>query len=146
MSDLQKYEGRPIQQEVVQYEGPVDSQSESTPNLIIPILRRWYVVLATFIVVCAIGIPPIWFLVEQKYDTIGAIRISPIISRIIWPDSDSDRPMPNYENFKNTEAARIGGSRVVNRVADQLKDKNLTLFKDINNQFEAFCLLPLQIQ
>ena len=119
-----------VQQEVVQFEGPPDGHGGSMAELIVPILRRWYVIMGTFIVVCGIGVPAIWFGMEQKYETMGAIRISPVMSRILFNDSDSDRPMPNYENFMNTEAGRIAGNTVLNRVATELSDKKLILLED----------------
>ncbi len=117
------------QQEVVQFDGPPESHGGSIAELIVPILRRWYVIMGTFIVVCGIGVPAIWFRMEQKYDTTGAIRISPIMSRILFDDSDSERPMPGYTNFMNTEAKRIAGNTVLNRVADELSGRKLMLFE-----------------
>ncbi|RKY08875.1 MAG: hypothetical protein DRP66_03550 [Planctomycetota bacterium] len=129
MADLERYENRMVQQEVVQFDGPPDGHEGSVTELIVPILRRWYVIMATFIVVCGIGVPAIWFGMEQKYETTGSIRISPIVSRILFNDSDSDRPMPNYANFMTTEAERIAGPTVLNRVADELSGKKLTLLE-----------------
>ena len=118
------------QQEVVQFDGVPESHGGSMAELIVPILRRWYVIMGTFIVVCGIGVPAIWFLMEQKHETTGAIRISPIMSRILFDDSDSERAMPGYDNFMNTEARRIAGNTVVNRVADELSGRKLILFED----------------
>ena len=83
MNEMEKYQRQPLHQEVVQFEGQIPSESEATPSIVTPILRRWYVVLVTFLIVCAVGVPAVWFLVEKKHDTIGTIRISPILSRII---------------------------------------------------------------
>lgn len=127
MDDLQKYQPQPLGQEVVQFEGPVEDQSDSTMNLAAAILRRWHVLLATFIVVCTVGVPAIWFLVEQKYDTEGAIRISPTISPILFETEDR---LPNYQNFMNTQAQLIRSNNVLNDVADVLKGSELTLFED----------------
>ncbi|MHC4216063.1 MAG: hypothetical protein ACYSWP_22145, partial [Planctomycetota bacterium] len=127
MDDLQKYTPQPLQQEVVQFEGPVEDQSDSTMNLIAAIFRRWPVMLATFIVVCAVGVPAIWFLVERKYDTEGAIRISPTVSPILF---DTDAILPNYQIFMNTQAELIRSNNVLNDVADALKDSELSLFGD----------------
>jgi len=127
MDDLQKYQPQPLGQEVVQFEGPVEDQSDSTMNLAAAVFRRWPVLLATFIVVCAVGVPAIWFLVEQKYDTEGAIRISPTVSPILFETEDR---LPNYQNFMNTQAQLIRSNNVLNDVADVLKDSELTLFED----------------
>ena len=54
----------------------------------------------------------------------------PIVSRILFHDPDTDRPMPNYENFMNTQAALITSNKVLNRVADELKKKDIEYFKN----------------
>jgi len=137
MDDLQKYEPQPPHQEVFQYAETVESEDESMQNLLIPILRRWPIVLVTFLIACAIGVPAIWFLMGRMYETEGTIRISPIESRIMYSDPDSDRPMPNYDNFVNTEARNMRDDSVLNRVADRLKDKNLKFFEDVDDYLAA---------
>ncbi|MHC5061274.1 MAG: polysaccharide biosynthesis tyrosine autokinase [Planctomycetota bacterium] len=128
MDGLEKYQYGPLQQEVVQFDGPVDDQNDSAMGLVSGLLRRWPVVLATCIVVCAIGVPAIWFLVEKKYDTEGAIRISPTTSPILF---DTKERLPNYQVFMNTQAELIRSNTVLNDVADALKDSNLDMFKDV---------------
>ncbi|MBE0534946.1 MAG: polysaccharide biosynthesis tyrosine autokinase [Phycisphaerae bacterium] len=137
MSDLDRYDYRAAGQEIVQFETPMEAQGGSVGDLVGPILRRWYVVLGTWIVVCGIGLPAIWFLMEDTFNTRGRVRISPVVSRILFNDSDSERPMPNYENFMNSEAGRMASPTVLNRVADDLKPKNLTLFADAPDLFGA---------
>jgi len=130
MNNLESFEKTIAQQEIVQFDTAPDSHEGSVGDLIGPILRRWYVILGTAVVVCGIGVPAIWFLMEQKYETTGLIRVSPVVSRILFNDSDSERPMPNYENFMNSEARRIAGNTILNRVADELSGRKLRLFKD----------------
>ena len=130
MGELERYDYGTLGQEVVQFDAPPEQPGGSMGELIIPILRRWYVIIGTWIIVCGIGLPAIWFLMEDKFDTRGRIRISPIVSRILFTDSDSERPMPNYENFMNSEAGRMGSTTVLNRVADELKNKNLSFFAE----------------
>jgi len=127
MDELQKYQPQPLGQEVVQFEGTVEEQNDSTMNLAAAILRRWPVLVATFVVVCAVGVPAIWFLVERKYDTEGAIRISPIVSPILFK---TENKLPNYSNFMNTQAELIRSNNILNDVADTLKDSELMLFED----------------
>lgn len=131
MTDIQKYNSQPLSTEVVQFDPAVpDSNQSGMGEMIGPILRRWYVVVLVFLLVCAAGIPPVWILFQDELETSGAIRVSPVIPRIIFSDSDSERTMPNYENFKNTEAGRITSDVVLNKVADKLKGLNLELFQD----------------
>ena len=127
MDELQKYQSQPLSQEVVQFEGPVEEQNDSTMNIVAAILRRWPVLVATFVVVCVLGVPAILFLIEKKYDTEGAIRISPIVSPILFETEDR---LPNYQNFMNTQAELIRSNNILNDVADTLEESELTLFED----------------
>jgi len=65
MNDLEKYHNndRVIEQKVVSFETPPEPGGEDTSNLIKGILRRWHIVLLVFLVMCATGIPAIWFLI-----------------------------------------------------------------------------------
>jgi len=131
MSDLQKYHDQVIEQKVANFETPPEPSSEPTLNLIMGILRRWPIVLVTFVVICAIGIPAMWYRIEPKYRATATIRVAPIIPSILFSDKDSDRVMPMYENFKNDQAKLImNDQRVLQRVADDLADKRLSFFEE----------------
>ena len=57
MNDLEKYhDNNPvIEQKVVSFEIPSETDGESTSNLIKGVWRRWPIVLVTFVLICAIG-------------------------------------------------------------------------------------------
>jgi succinoglycan biosynthesis transport protein ExoP len=130
MAEMQKYDAQPLSAEVVQFDPAVPDPSQpGIGEMIGPILRRWYVIVLVFLVICGMGIPPVWMLFQDELETSGAIRVSPVTSRIIFNDKDSERPMPNYESFKNTEANRLGNDIVLNKVADRLKGLNLEYFE-----------------
>lgn len=126
-------------QELVEY-APVSGEGK-TPgpelDVIALIRRRWWVIALVAVVVYAIGLPPIFFLMEKKYRTVGLIEIAPIIPAIIYRDSESDQPLPNYDGFKNTQAAIIASDRVLRRVADEVRKLNLSLFKDSADPYLA---------
>lgn len=140
MNYLQNSEEHIVQGDIVQYAGPAESQGDSTKNLILPILRRWRVVLVTFILVAAVALPAVWFLFKPGQETSGAIRITPIVSRILFDDTESERAIPNYENFMNTQATLVASSIVLNRVADELADKNLVFFEGVTDYVIALKL------
>jgi len=129
MSDLEKYRNNVIEHRPADYETPPESDSHSTSNLIMGVLRRWYIVLLMFFVMCAVGIPAIWFLIKPLYSVSGAIRVVPILPNILTGEADKGE-ISNYDNFMNTQAQMITSSRVVQRVATDLADKNLTFFED----------------
>jgi uncharacterized protein involved in exopolysaccharide biosynthesis len=129
MSDLEKYHGQLIEQRPANFEMLPESDSHSTSNLIKGVLRRWYIVLLIFFVMCAIGIPAIWLSIEPLYIVTGAIRVAPILEDIWTGEADSGG-ISNYSNFMYTEAERITSSRVVQKAATDLADKNLDFFEN----------------
>ena len=92
--------------------------------------RLRYVVLVT-VVFSAVSIPLILYFVKDRHTTTGSISISPIVNPILF-ESELDK-LPSYELYKNTQAATIGGSNVLNRVADDLAAKNLPIFGETND-------------
>jgi len=129
MSDLEKYQSPVIEQRPANFEMPPESAGHSTSNLITGILRHWYIVLLISFVMCAIGIPAIWILIEPLYNVTGVIRVAPILSNILTGEADKGE-ISNYDNFMNTQAQMITSSPVVQRAADDLADKNLTFFEN----------------
>ena len=130
MNDLEKYHDQVIGQELVSFETPPEAEGQSISNLIAGILHHWPLVLVTFVVICAIGIPAVWFLIELQYRATASIRVAPIIPNVLFSDKDSERVMPMYENFKTDQARLItADQRVLQRVADDLSDKGLKFFE-----------------
>jgi len=131
MNDLEKYHDndRVIEQKVVSFAPPPEPGGQDTSNLIKGILRRWHLVLLIFFIMCAIGLPAIWFLIEPLYTVTGAIRVDPILENIVTGETDSGG-ISNYQSFMNTQAILITSSQVLQRAADNLMDKNLSFFKD----------------
>ncbi len=118
---------------VIPVEETTGPGAESSLNLLVPVLRRWYVVLIVSLVICTIGIPAVWFLIKPAYTATAAIRVAPIIPSILFSDKESEGVMPMYENFVNTQAALIKSDQVLQRVADDLVDKKLKFFENTAN-------------
>jgi len=130
MDTIEKYQPQQLPHGFTVSAGP---EKDSHVSLISPILRRWYIVLITFLVICAIGIPSVWFLIKPAYIATAAIRVAPIIPSILFSDKDSEGVIPMYANFVNTQADLVKSDQVLQRVADDLVDKKLVLFKDVAN-------------
>ncbi len=128
MNYLEKYHNQVIEQKPASFETLPESGNEITSNLVVAILRRWYIVLLTFLVLCFVGIPAIWLLIKPLYSITGAIRVAPILSNILTGEADKGE-ISNYMGFMNTQAKMITSSQVVHRVADDLADKNLAFFE-----------------
>ncbi len=131
MNDLEKYHDQVIGQELVSFESPPEPGSRTTSDLIKGVLQRWYIVLLTFFIMCAVGLPAIWLLLKPLYTVIGAIRVAPILSNILT--GKADQKMSNYQSFVNTQAVMITSRRVVQRVADDLINRNLSFFENEPN-------------
>lgn len=127
MGDIQRFQSQPLAEQIVQFDSPPDAHVEPMTGLVGGIVRRWYIIFAVFIIVAGPGVPAIWYLMENQYNTTGVINISSIDNPILFPDPDQ---LPQYERYKNTQAEAIRGSNVLNRVADDLAAKNLPIFAE----------------
>jgi succinoglycan biosynthesis transport protein ExoP len=130
MNTLEKYLDHMIEQKPLNlHSPPPPPEGESTFSLIVGVLRRWYIAVAAFLLMSAIGLPAIWLLIKPLYSVSGAIRVAPILTSILSGEADRGE-ISNYESFVNTEAQRITSSQVVERVADDLAGKKLSFFED----------------
>ena len=129
MKDLEKYHSNVIEQRPASFETPPESAGYSTSNSIMGIFRRWYIVLLIFFVMCTVGVPAIWLSIEPLYSVTGAIRVAPILANILTGEADRGE-ISSYDSFMNTQAQMITSSRVVQRAADDLADRNLTFFEN----------------
>ncbi|MHC4206167.1 MAG: hypothetical protein ACYSTT_16070, partial [Planctomycetota bacterium] len=129
MSELDKYQDQVIGQELVNMQIPPEQGDEGTSDMVAGILRRWYIVLLIFLLASGIGLPTIWFTVKPVHNVTGAIRVAPILADILSGEQDRGE-ISNYENFKNTEAEKIRSNTVIQRVADDLVDRDLSFFND----------------
>ena len=127
MSDIEKYQGNQFSQSIAHFEGPLSSESDSNPSLIGPLCRRWYIVLLTFILVCSVGIPAIYFMEKPVYKATAAIRVAPVLPSILFGNND---PIPMYKNFMYTQTELITSDKVLQRVADDLIETNPEFFKE----------------
>jgi succinoglycan biosynthesis transport protein ExoP len=129
MSELDKYQEPVVGQELVNMQIPPEQGEEASSDMVAGILRRWYIVFLIFLIISGIGLPAIWLTVKPVYNVTGAIRVAPILADILSGEQDRGE-ISNYENFKNTEAEKIRSNTVIQRVADDLVDKNLSFFND----------------
>jgi len=134
MSNIEKYLDqviiqRPVPAELLHALPTSEAEDQSATNVLKGILRRWYIVLAALLVMCVIGLPAIWTLIDPLYVITGTIHVAPVIPNILTGDADRGE-VSNYEVFVNSQAQWITGQRVIQRVADDLKGKNLDFFID----------------
>ena len=137
MQELDKYAYQPVQGEVVDY---VETQQPGHPNdegimeLVHAILRRWYIVFFCAVLVGGGGVVAVWRLMPEKFDTKGSVLISPVVAPIMY---ETEGKMSNYDTFKNTQAGVMTSDMILNRVADEVKDKKLLFFSEQENLLQA---------
>jgi len=143
MNNLEKYLDRVIVQKPAKIDDapiyrPLEpvSGDEPMPNVTSAIRRRWYIVLLTFLVLCAAGIPAIWLLIQKSYVVNAAIRVDPIIPNILTGTADRG-DISNYQSFMYTQARMVTSPQVVRSVADDLATKGLTFFEERTNTLVA---------
>ncbi|MDD5458159.1 MAG: polysaccharide biosynthesis tyrosine autokinase [Phycisphaerae bacterium] len=128
MYDLEKYNGNDGGHNMLTLSGANNGQSDT--KLIIPMLRRWRIVLLIFLIFTGIGMPIVWLKIKPAYQTTAAIRIKPILQRLVYGDMESERVMPMYTNFMNTQADLIQSDKILQRVADDLVERDLSYFAE----------------
>lgn len=134
MNDLDRYRDHVIERDLSDTEPISASGGIPLSELIKRILKRWYIVLAIFLIVSLIGVSAIWLLIKPKYNVSGAIRVAPILTGIF---GETDRgEMGSIEVFMNTQAQIMTSNNVVQRVADDLAKKDLAFFNDYENKIE----------
>jgi len=127
MNELENYDDRAAGQEVVSLQIPPSSDGEPVPDLVGGILRRWYIALLIFLLMCGAGMPAIWLFLKPTYDVTGAIRVAPIQQDILTGSQDPG-DISDYERFVNTEAERLSSGSVIQRVADRFVGRNMVFF------------------
>jgi len=110
------------------FEGQYEPGSEGTAEMVTGIIRRWYIVLLVFVTMCGIGIPAIWLSIKPLYTVTGSIRVAPLQYNLLTGEPDRGE-ISNYSSYMYTQAEMITSNRVVQRVADELADKNLTFLE-----------------
>lgn len=128
MNNLEKYLDQVIEQKPVVYESPPEPQEEAQPNILKGVLRRWYIVVFVFIVVCGAGLPAIWLMIEPRHVVTGAIHVAPYLPSILTGRPDSGEIF-DYDNYLNTLAMRMTSGRILQDVADDLAPRGLSFFK-----------------
>ena len=147
MNALEKYLDHVIEQRPISLNAPAPPvfEGEGTFSLIGGVLRRWYIVVATFFLMCAVGLLAIWLSIKPLYSVTGAIRVVPILSNILTGSPDRG-DISNYDSFMNTEATMVTSSRVVQRVADDFKDKGPELFENLKGRLVTGLQRRLNLQ
>ncbi len=128
MNNLEKYLDQVIEQKPVVFEPPAEIQEPPTTTVLQSVRRRWLIVLAVTIVVCAVGLPAVWFLVEPMYVVQGTVQIKQAIPSVLTGELRAGEAA-NYDQFVNTEAIRLMNDQAyLTKVLDDLVPRSLAFF------------------
>lgn len=130
MNNLEKYLDQVIDRSPVPLDLPPEegSQDEVRPNFLKSVLRRWPIVFLVTLLASCIGLPLVWLLVEPEYTVQGAVRVAPSVESILTGESSGGGGRDGYSNFLNTQAKILTSGPILQRIADDLKDRNLITF------------------
>lgn len=129
MNNLEKYLDQVIEQKPIVYEPPAEVQEpQATTNVMESVRRRWYIVVAVALVVCALGLPAVWFLVEPIYVVQGTVHIIPVVRSVVNGEPQPDEAA-NYGQFVNTQAMLLmSDEQRLQKIVDDLAGQNLAFF------------------
>ncbi|MHC4645143.1 MAG: polysaccharide biosynthesis tyrosine autokinase [Planctomycetota bacterium] len=127
MHDLKKHNSQVVEQRTYNYDVAPEASDGVNQNLITGVLRRWYIVLLVFLLMCLAGIPVIWLRVKPVYNVAGTIWIHPILQNIFNGETEKG-PISNYYTFVKTQAEMIPSEDVIQRAANRLAKKKLAFF------------------
>lgn len=92
-------------------------------------LRTKWWILSVFLLVAGAAVPCVWMFVTPEYRARASIRVSPIVSRIVFRTEDNGI-VPLYQSFVNTQVSVILGSTVLKRVLDREDVRQSAWYKD----------------
>lgn len=108
----------------------VNEENDMTANVLTAVRKKWKILLLTLCVACILGLPIIWTFVKPYYIATAAIRVAPVISSILFGGEEG---IPMYKSYMYTQADLITSDRVLQRVADDLSDKDISLLGENNS-------------
>lgn len=128
MNNLEKYLDQVIEQKPVVLEPPAEVQEPPTMNVLESVRRRWYIVLAAVIAICAAGLPAVWFFVEPMYVVRGTVKIRQTVPSLLTGQPQAGE-VSNYAWFVNTEAHNLMSDQMcLQAVLDDLVPQGLAFF------------------
>lgn len=96
------------------------------------IAYHWRIAVLILLLLCIVGIPGTWLLVERTYVVTGAVRIASI-----WSPGSVQMYLQHYQKFMHAQSEMVISDQVIERVADDLTDKNLAFFEGRGGGFNA---------
>ena len=129
MNNLEKYLDQVIDQRPAVYDAPPDDPpEEAKPNILRSVAKRWYIVFLVTLLLSGLGLPLVWFSVKPVYTVQGAVRVAPVVENVLTGEAQGKGGGAGYDSFLNTQAKILTSGAILQRIADDLEDRNLSIF------------------
>lgn len=80
--------------------------------------RRKWTIVAVLVLIAGTTIPAIWLLTVPTYRSTATVRVSPVVSRLVFRTEDNGI-VPLYKSFLNTQVSDIRNPIILQRVLDR---------------------------
>jgi len=94
------------------------------------LLQAKWLIVGVFTLVAGATVPLIWWLLEPHYQATALVRVSPLISRIVF-DTEDKGTVPLYRSFLNTQVSIMRSPRVLQRVLDQPEVQQTRWYREV---------------
>jgi len=109
---------------------PAVAREDMPGNPIIPMLiRRKWLILGIAAAIALIAIPSIWLSITPQYKSTAVVRISPVVSRVVFRTEDNGL-VPLYWSYLNSQVGVIHSPTVLQRVLDRPEVRNTYWYKE----------------
>ncbi|MBU0719120.1 MAG: polysaccharide biosynthesis tyrosine autokinase [Planctomycetes bacterium] len=82
------------------------------------LLRHKWLMFTVFALISGLGVPLVWMFVAPVYTAKAVVRVSPVVSRIVFKTEDNGI-VPLYRSYLNTQVSVIQSPQVLMRVLDR---------------------------
>ena len=101
----------------------------SAAHWIAALHRSRRLITCVFIIVAGISIPCIWLLVQPTFRARAVIRVSPVVSRVVFKTEDNGI-VPLYRSYLNTQISVISSPTILQRVLDRPDVRNTEWYRE----------------
>lgn len=108
-----------------------DSGAAAT-YLLATLLRAKWLILGMFVVISGAALPFIWLKMEPTYRATAAIRVRPVVDRLVYRTDENSGVLPLYGSFLNTQVNMIRSNTVLERVLNRRDVRETTWYREMS--------------
>lgn len=105
------------------------------------LIRHKWLILGLFLFVSAATVPWIWLYLSPEFRASAVIRVSPVVSRIVFRTEDNGL-VPLYRSYLNTQVSVIRSPTVLQRVLDREDIRQTKWYSQKPNRLTALLKNP----